>query len=161
MPLASALSVFTPSDTEIVIERSFRGSIDLVFDCFTKPDLIRRWLTGPDGWSFTTCKVDLRVGGNYRYVWRGPDGELMGMVGQYQQIEEPGLVVSTEKFDDDFNMGSMLVTIRLSPLDRGTKLHQTIVFESKAARDAAIATGMSDGMGMSFDRLDSLLAGQD
>lgn len=158
MSLATTLSVSTPSDLEIHVERMFDAPADLVFDCYTTPDLVRRWLNGPDDWSLSTCEIELQPGGNYRYIWSGPDGESMGMVGTFHEIEPPVRLVTTEQFDDDYGMGKMLITTIFHPEGERTRLSQAILFESKAQRDAAVATGMADGMGMSFNSLGSLLA---
>lgn len=158
MSLATTVSVSTPSDLEIHVERMFDAPADLVFDCYTTPDLVRRWLNGPDDWSLGTCEIDLRPGGNYRYVWLGPDGESMGMVGTFHEIEPPTRLVTTEQFDDDYGMGKMLITTVFHPEGERTRLRQTILCESKAQRDAAVASGMTDGMGISFASLDGLLA---
>jgi len=158
MSLSKILSVSTPSDLEIAVERMFEAPADLVFDCYTTPDLVRRWLTGMDDWWLSTCDIDLREGGNYRYVWSGPNGESMGLTGTFHEIEPPIRLVTTEKFDDDFGMGKMLITTLFHPDGDRTRLNQTILCESKAQRDAAVATGMTDGMGMSFASLDDLLA---
>lgn len=158
MSLAPPLAVTTPSDTEIVVERSFDAPAALVFDCHTRAEFVTRWLTGPEGWTFDTCEIDLTVGGGYRYVWRGPEGQLMGMRGTYHEIEPPNKLVSTEVFDDGFEMGRMLITLELSERDGKTDLIQTLLFESRAARDAAVASGMADGMATSYGSLDRFLA---
>lgn len=158
MSLSTTLSVSTPTDLEIVVERMFDAPADLVFDCYTTPDLVRRWLTGADEWSLSTCEIDLRVGGTYRYVWSGPDGESMGMTGTFHEVEPPVRLVTTERFDDDFGMGKMLITTVFHAEGDRTRLSQTILCESKTHRDTAVATGMTEGMGMSFDSLDALLA---
>lgn len=158
MSFATSLTVSTPTDVEIVVERIFDAPVDLVFDCYTTPDLVRRWLTGADGWSLATCEIDLRAGGVYRYVWSGPDGASMGMEGTFHEVQPPSRLMSTEKFDDDFGMGKMLVTIAFHPDGDRTSMHQTILFKSKAQRDSAVETGMAEGMGISFISLDKLLA---
>ena len=89
------LQVFTPSDRDVVITRSFDAPRELVWDCHTKPDLVRRWLTGPPGWSMPVCEIDLRVGGKYRYVLKGPNGEEMGFGGTYRELDRPRLMAST------------------------------------------------------------------
>lgn len=157
MALATTLSVSTPSDLEIRVERMFDAPADLVFDCYTTPDLVRRWLNGLDDWWLSTCEIDLMPGGTYRYVWSGPDGGSMGMTGTFHEIEPPLRLVTTERFDDDFGMGRMLITTLFQREGNRTRLSQTILCETKAQRDAAVASGMTDGMGMSFASLDALL----
>ena len=68
------LDVTTPSDREVAMTRAFDAPRRLVFDAYTKPDLVRRWLLGPEGWSMPVCEIELRVGGAIRYVWRHSDG---------------------------------------------------------------------------------------
>ncbi len=89
------------SDREVRTTRVFDAPRRLVFDAHTRPDLIRQWLTGPPGWTMPVCTVDLRVGGKYRYEWRGPGGEAMGMGGSYREIAAPERIVATELFDID------------------------------------------------------------
>lgn len=158
MSFSTTLTVSTPNDLEVVIERLFDAPPDLVFDCYTKSDLVRRWMTGMDEWSLATCEIDLRPGGTYRYVWSGPDGVSMGLNGVFHEIEPPVRLVTTESFDDDFNMGKMLVASAFEAENDRTRLKQTITYQSKGHRDAALATGMTDGMSISFAELDALLA---
>ena len=73
------LTLTTPTDREIVMTRVFNAPRKLVFDAMTKPELLKRWFFGPPGWSLEVCEIDLRVGGGYRYVWRGRGGTEMGM----------------------------------------------------------------------------------
>ncbi len=89
------LKVTTPTDREIAMVRVFSAPRTLVFDALTKCELLKRWLTGPPGWSLPVCAIDLKVGGSYRYVWRGPDGTNMGMGGVYREIVRPERLVAT------------------------------------------------------------------
>ena len=88
MKNTGTLQVTTPSDKEIVLTRVFDAPRHLVFDALTKPELLKRWF-GPRGWSLVVCDVDLRVGGAWRFVLRGPDGTEMGMSGIYREIARP------------------------------------------------------------------------
>src|SRR6516225_6580240 len=99
MKNTGTLKVTTPTDREVVLTRVFDAPRRLVFDAFTKPELLRRWF-GPRGWSLVVCEVDLKVGGGFRFVLRGPDGRDMGMRGVYREIEGPGRTVHMESFDD-------------------------------------------------------------
>ncbi len=64
------VDVTTPSDREIAVARVFDAPRELIWDCHTKPELLKRWMLGPLGWSMPVCEIDLRVGGAYRYRWR-------------------------------------------------------------------------------------------
>ncbi|MBW8882773.1 MAG: SRPBCC domain-containing protein [Asticcacaulis sp.] len=92
-------TVSTPSDTEIRMQRTFRAPRNLVFDCFTKPELLKRWFNCR-GYSLLACEVDLRVGGHWRYVMVHPERPQMGMGGEYLEIQAPEHSVHTEAFDD-------------------------------------------------------------
>ena len=152
------LQLTTQGDREIVITRTFDASRTLVFDAFTKPELVKRWLIGPPGWSMPVCEIDLRVGGAYRYVWRSVEGREMGMCGVYREILAPKRIVATEKFDDPWYPGEALVTIALSEQGERTTLKQTILYETREARDRVLQSPMEKGLTASYVRLAELLA---
>ena len=152
------LKVEARGDREIVISRLFDAPRRLVFDAFTKPELLKRWLTGPPGWSLPVCEIDLRVGGALRYLWRGPAGEQMGMSGVFREITPPDRIVSTEKFDQPWYPGEGVGTVVLTEQRGQTTLTQTIVYESREARDGVLKSPMEQGLGMSYDHLADLLA---
>jgi uncharacterized protein YndB with AHSA1/START domain len=152
----ATLQVTTPSDREILITRDFNAPRRLVFDAHTKPELVRRWMFGPDGWEFTVCDIDLRVDGKYRFVWRKGDEE-MGMGGVYKEVARPERLVSTELFDEDWTGGETLNTMVLAERDGGTRLTTTLLYTSKEARDGALQSGMDEGMAAGYERLDAIL----
>jgi len=147
-----------PTDREVRVTRRFDAPRALVFRALTTPDILKRWLLGPDGWALEVCTIDLRVGGAFRHVWRKPSGREMGMGGVYRAIEPPRRLVYTELFDDDWTGGETVVTTTLDEDRGGTTLTSTILFASKAARDAARETGFADGMEQAYDVLAALLA---
>lgn len=156
---AGKLTVKALGDREIVIVRAFNAPRQLVFDAFTKAELVRRWLFGPEGWSFAVCEIDLRVGGAYRYVWRKEStGEVMGMGGVFREITPPGRLVSTERFDDPWYPGEGVGTIELVEQRGKTVMTQTVKYESRAARDAVLQSPMESGLAAGYDRLETLLA---
>ena len=89
------LKVTTPTDCEIVLTRVFDAPRNMVFDAFTKPELLKRWF-GPRGWNLVTCLVDFRVGGKWRFILQGPDNRKMGMYGVYREIDAPKRTVHME-----------------------------------------------------------------
>jgi len=152
------LKLTTRGDREIVITRVFDAPRKLVFDAFTKPELVKQWLLGPDGWSMPVCEIDLKVGGKYRYVWRrDKDGTEMGMGGVYREIVAPERVVATEKFDQSWYPGEAVGTFVLVEQGGRTTLTQTILYESREARDGVLKSGMEKGVVASYDRLAKLL----
>jgi uncharacterized protein YndB with AHSA1/START domain len=158
MTNAGALTITAHGEREIAITRRFDAPRHLVFDAFTKPELVRRWLLGPSGWSMPICEIDLRVGGAYRYVWRkDSDGTTMGMGGVYREVEPPERLVSTEKFDAAWYEGEAVSTLVLVEQDGKTTLAQTVLYESSEIRDAVLKSGMQQGIEASYDRLATLL----
>ena len=154
------LEISTPSDREIVMTRSFNAPRALVFDAWTKPELLKRWLGGGGefgGWSFDVCEVDLRVGGTYRFVWK-KDTTVMGMGGVYREIVVPERIVSTEKFDDPWYDGEAVGTMELVEEGRRTTLVQTMEYSSKQVRDAVLQSPMETGVAASYDQLEKVLA---
>ena len=114
-----SLKVTTPTDREIAMTRAFDAPPRLVFDAWTKPELLKRWLGVFGGYSMPVCEVDLRVGGTYRFVWRGPDGAEMGVRGVYREVVRPEGLVHTEKFDEAWYPGEALITVLKSPMESG------------------------------------------
>ncbi len=148
----------TPNDLEIQVTRDFDASRELVFDAFTKPEWVRRWLLGPSGWTMPVCEIDLRVGGAYRYVWhRESDGMQMGMGGEFREIVCAERLVATEKFDVSWYPGEAIDTTTFTENRSVTTIVLTVLYESKAARDIAAASGMEQGMVAGYDRLEQLL----
>ncbi|HEV8577546.1 MAG TPA: SRPBCC family protein [Thermoanaerobaculia bacterium] len=153
------LQVTTPSDREIAMTRVFDAPRHLVFQALTKPELVKRWLLGPDGWSMPVCEIDLKVGGAYRYVWRrDKDGTEMGMGGVFREIVPLERLVATEKFDEAWYPGEALATTVLVDQGGRTTLTQTMLYESREARDGVLKSGMESGVATSYDRLAEVLA---
>jgi uncharacterized protein YndB with AHSA1/START domain len=155
MKNTGTLQVTTPSDREIVLTRVFDAPRHLVFDAFTKPELLMRWF-GPRGWSLVVCDVDLRVGGGFRFVMRGPDGRDMGMRGVYREIVPPERSVHMESFDD--YPGESQVTTVLVEEDGKTTLTATVLYPSQEVRDIVIKSGMEHGAAETYDKLAEMLA---
>ena len=155
MKNTGTLKVTTPTDREIVMTRVFDAPRHLVFDAFTKPELLKRWF-GPRGWSLVVCEVDLKVGGGFRFVLRGPEGREMGMRGVYREIVPPERSVHMESFDDC--PGESQVTAVLVEQGGKTTLTATILYPSQEIRDMVIKSGMEHGAAESYDKLAELLA---
>jgi uncharacterized protein YndB with AHSA1/START domain len=153
----NALQVTARGDREIVMTRVFNAPRHLVFEACSKPELVRQWLLGPEGWSMPVCEIDLRVGGSYRYVWRHSDGREMGMGGVYREIIIPERVVTTEKFDEAWYPGEAVGTMLLVERDGKTTLTQTMLYDSRQTRDAVLKSPMEKGVAASYDRLEKIV----
>ncbi len=157
--------VTLPSDREVKVERSFRAPRSLVYRAHTEPDLVQQWLLGPPGWTMPICEMDVRVGGQYRWVWRSEaDGSQFGFSGTYREVEQDTRLVHSERYEagtvgGEFPGQEALVTTTFIEHDGVTTLTSLMDFGSKEARDAAVATGMTDGMEQSYALLDRMLAG--
>ena len=154
--------VTLPNDRDVVVVRSFNAPRALVFDAWTKPSLVQRWLLGPPGWTMPVCEMDVRPGGKYRWRWRSDeDGSEFGFAGEFREVVRPSRLVHVERYDPGDvggEMGEALVTSVLTETNGVTTHTMTIRYESKEVRDAALKTGMTDGMEMSYQKLDELLA---
>jgi uncharacterized protein YndB with AHSA1/START domain len=161
------LVVEAVAEREIIMTRAVAAPRHLVFDAWTKPDQVPRWLVGPVGWTMPTCKIDLRVGGAWRYILHGPNGTKMGMKGVYREISAPDRLVFTESMDDGEDdsekgatpmyPGESINTLTLVERDGITTMTLHSLYPSREIRDGALASGMEDGVAMSFDRLEAIL----
>ena len=153
------LKVIANGDREILMTRTFNAPRKLVWHAFTEPGLLKRWLLGPPGWELAVCEMDFRVGGKYRNVWRREgDGYEMGMGGVYREIVAPERIVATEKFDEAWYPGEAVGTIVLTEQSGKTLLTQTLLYESREARDGVLKSPMEQGLVMTYNRLAELLA---
>jgi len=152
------LKITTPSDREIAMTRVFDAPRGMVFDAFTKPELIKRWLGVRAGWTMPVCEVDLKVGGKYRYVWRGPKGNEMGMGGVFREIVRPERLVASEKFDESWYPGEAVDTTVFVEKGGKTTVTLAVLYASKEARDGVLRSPMATGVEESYQALDALLA---
>jgi uncharacterized protein YndB with AHSA1/START domain len=152
-----SLKITTPSDREIAMTRVFDAPRRLVYEAYTKPELLKRWLGVHNGWTLAVCEIDLKVGGTYRYVWRHPDGMEMGMRGVYRELVPSERVVATEKFDQPWYEGEAVGTVTFDEQDGKTTLTMTILYASKDIRDAVLQSPMEQGVAAGFNKLAELL----
>jgi uncharacterized protein YndB with AHSA1/START domain len=159
MTNAGTVKIAAHGDRELVMTRVFDAPRHLVFDAFTKPELVKRWLLGPPGWSMPVCEIDLRVGGKYRYVWRrDKDGTEMATGGVFREIVPPERIVNTEQFDEAWYPGEAVGTLVLVEQGGKTTITQTMLYESREARDAILKSPMESGVAASYNRLADVLA---
>jgi uncharacterized protein YndB with AHSA1/START domain len=152
----ATLTVTTSTDRQIVLTRVFDAPRRMVFDAFTKPELLRRWF-GARGWNLVVCEVDLRVGGGWRFVSRGPGGVHMGQRGVYREVVPPDRLAYTEVFDDQSYPGESLITHDFVEQDGRTTLTSTLLYATREGRDTVLRYPMARGVAESYDRLAELL----
>ena len=155
--------VSTPSDREVLVKRSFDAPVDLVWQAYTEPALMRRWLTAMPGWAMPVCEMAVHVGGKYRWRWRNEeDGMEFGFTGEVLEIVPHAKIVHTQDFDPGtmgIAMGGepSIITVTFDEVDGITNVATTIKYASQADRDAALETGMTEGMEMNYRQLDEML----
>lgn len=152
-----ALEITTPTDREIRITRVFSAPRQLVFDAYTKPELLTRWMGVMPGWSFAICEIDLRVGGTFRYVWRGPEGAEMGMRGTFLEVTPPRRIVATESFDQKWYEGECVESVTFEENAGRTTLTMLLRYDNQAVRDGVLQSGATAGMELGFSNLAALL----
>jgi uncharacterized protein YndB with AHSA1/START domain len=163
MIMPAPAQVTLPSDREVRVTRQFDAKRETVYRAHTEPELVKKWMLGPPGWAMPVCEMDVRPGGKYRWRWRSDsDQQEFGFHGTFQEVEKPARLVHDEYYDPGDVGGAMptgkpaVVTLELTETGGVTTLTCTIQFESKEARDAAVSTGMTDGMEMGYARLDAM-----
>lgn len=154
------LEATTPSDREIKVVRTFNAPARLIWDAHTKPDLLKKWLLGPPGWSMPECEVDLRVGGAYRYKWvNDENGSFFTSSGVHKEIVPLRRAVTTERMDltglgMEIPPGESINTLTLEEANGKTTMTVVMLFPSKEHRDGALQSGMTGGMEQSYARLE-------
>ncbi len=157
--------VSLPSDTQVRVTRDFDAPRTLVWQAHTEPKLIKRWMLGPPGWSMPVCEMDVRVGGKYRWRWRSEEnGAEFGFHGDFREVDAPAKLVHAEHYDPGDVGGPMdasapaIIQTRFSEANGVTSLEMLMTFASKEIRDAAVSSGMTDGMEMGYKRLENVLS---
>lgn len=154
--LGKGTQVEVLDDQHVRITRAFEAPRHLIWRAHTEPELMKRWLLGPDGWIMTVCEVDLAPGGSYRYAWAPEDparGEPFGFDGENLVIDPERRIVSTERMTGaDFSATTN--DLSFAEEDGVTLLTLLVTYADAAQRDAILATGMTDGMEASYVRLE-------
>ncbi len=160
----SKTQVSLPSDTEVRVTRDFKASRELVWQAHTEPKLFQRWIGGYPGWSMPVCEMDVRPGGKYRWYWRfDEEGKEFGFHGEYREVAAPGILVQAEYYDPGDFGGPMvpnnlaIIRTTFSEENGVSTLVTLMAYGSKEARDAAVSSGMTDGMETSYGRLEKVL----
>ena len=150
------LVITTPSDREILMTRDFDAPRALVWEMFTKPEHIRKWW-GCHAMEVVVCEVDLRAGGEYRYVGRMPDGNECPFRGVHHEVSYPDKIVYTEIFDVPVaREHPALVTTTFTEIDGRTRMRCSIVHDSKESRDIHLATGVESGASAGYDMIEDM-----
>lgn len=145
------------SDTRVRVSRVIRGTVDQVWEAHHNPDLVKRWMLGPDGWTMPVCEIAASVGDTYRYEWASTGGdERFGFTGKLIESQSPNREVTTEQMIGTDGPATVN-ELTLTPVEGGTLLSLVITYPDAELRDTILATGMVDGMEASYARLESEL----
>lgn len=145
-----------PADNAFLVTREFRASPAELFDAFTTAEALRQWW-GPRDYELRVCDVDLRVGGSYRFVQVGADGQEHAFSGEYREIEPPARLVWTERYEA-FADSEHVLTVDLIEQGATTLVRMHAVFAGQLQRDQWVNAGMESGMKETYARLDEYLA---
>ncbi len=151
----SRTTVERTSDRELVATRSLDGPARIVFEAWTKPELIMRWWAPKSfGITFLSCETDVRAGGSYRFVFGHAASEQpMAFFGRYIEVTPPSRLVWTNEEDGD----GAVTTVTFEEKDGRTRVVVHDLYPSKAALDGAIASGSTGGWPEQFEAMDDLL----
>jgi uncharacterized protein YndB with AHSA1/START domain len=155
------LHISTPTDTTIVLTRTFHAPRRLVWEAMFDPVKMRRWLLPPPGWTMTVCEVDARVGGALRLAWKNDDADpVMTLRGVFKEVVPHERIVHTETMEMGSGevVGTLLETHEFTERGGVTTMRITQVYDSKDARDGALASGMEHGMEAGYEQLEALFA---
>jgi uncharacterized protein YndB with AHSA1/START domain len=156
------MTTFTfPSDCEIAMARVFDAPRAMVFDAWTKPELLKRWW-GPPGWTLPVCEIDLCVGGAWRQVMRGANGKEMVLHGVYREVVRPQRLVYTQLITGCGGQGSAEALNTMTFVEEAgrTTMTSTMRYPSKEVRDSVINSG-GRRIDEVYDRLAELLTSGD
>jgi uncharacterized protein YndB with AHSA1/START domain len=152
----SRTTVERTSDTELVATRTIDGPARIVFEAWTKPELIMRWWAPESfGISFMSCETDVRTGGSYRFVFGHPASEQpIAFFGRYIEVTPPSRIVWTNEEEE----GGAVTTVTFAEKDGKTLVVVHDLYPSKEALDEAMASGSTGAWPEQFEALDKLLA---
>jgi uncharacterized protein YndB with AHSA1/START domain len=155
------LQVSTPTDTTIVLTRTFNAPRRLVWEAMTDPAKMRRWMLAPPGYTMTVCECEARVGGALRLASKSEDADpAMTLHGVFTEVVPPERMVHTETMvmGSGEPIGSLLETHEFEEKNGVTTMRITQVYPSKDARDGVLTSGMEQGMEAAYKQMDAMFA---
>ncbi|HEX6947402.1 MAG TPA: SRPBCC family protein [Acidimicrobiia bacterium] len=142
------------NDTQVRTSRIVRGTVDQVWRAHTEADLVKRWMTGPDGWTMPVADIATEPGETYRYEWENEEtGDRFGFTGELLEAQPPYRMVTTEGMIG-MEGPPAINDLTFRPVEGGTLVTIVITYPSTEVRDMVLATGMVDGMETSYARLE-------
>jgi uncharacterized protein YndB with AHSA1/START domain len=158
---SDSLRISTPTDTTLVLTRTFRAPRRLVWQAVFTPDKMRRWMLPPPGWTLTVCEVELRVGGALSLAWKNDEADpFMTLQGVFTEVlpHERATHTETMATGSGQTVGALVETHEFEEAGGVTTMRITQQYNSNEHRDGAIASGMDEGMEACYQQLDEVLA---
>jgi uncharacterized protein YndB with AHSA1/START domain len=153
----SKLKLTTEGDTQIVVTRRFAAPPAAVYRAHTEPELIQKWLLGPEGWTMPVCINEARPGGKIRYEWTNGKGHGFHLTGEYVELEPYSRIVHVERMHLPEVTPDNRVETRFEPDGEGTLMTMRMTLPDAKTRAAMLATGMEHGMEASYVRLEATI----
>jgi len=153
----SKLTLTTDGDRYVIATRRFAAPPERVYRAHIEPELIRRWMLGPDGWTMPVCISDPRPGGEIRYEWSNGDGGGFFLTGEFVSLEPFHRIIHVERMHLPDPTPDNRVETTFEPDGDGTLMTMRMMLPDEATRTAMLATGMEHGMEASYVRLETLV----
>jgi uncharacterized protein YndB with AHSA1/START domain len=153
----SKMTLKTEGDTHIVVTRRFAAPPKTLYRAHTEPDLIQKWMLGPEGWTMPVCISDARPGGKFRFEWTHGKGGGFYLTGEYLELEPYARIVHVERMFLPDPTPDNHVETRFDPDEAGTLMTIRMTLPDEKTRAAMLATGMEKGMEASYVRLEGII----
>jgi uncharacterized protein YndB with AHSA1/START domain len=153
----SKLTLKTEGDTHVIVTRRFAAPPEAVYRAHVEPELIQKWLLGPDGWTMPVCRMEPRPGGKFRYEWKNAKGEGFYLTGELLELRPYSKIVHVERMFLPDRTPDNHVETTFEPEGKGTLMTIRMSLPDEKTRAAMLATGMERGMEASYVRLEGML----
>jgi uncharacterized protein YndB with AHSA1/START domain len=153
----SKMTLKTEGDQHVIVTRHFAASPEAVYRAHTDPQLIQKWLLGPEGWTMPVCMNDARPGGKFRYEWMNAKGASFYITGEFLELEPYSRIVHVERMHLPDPTPDNHVETRFVPDGSGTLMTIRMTLPDAQTRASMLATGMERGMEASYARLETMI----
>ena len=151
------MTLKTEGDKHVVVTRRFAASPEALYRAHTEPNIIQKWMLGPDGWTMPLCISEAKPGGKIRYEWSDGKGNGFHLTGEYITLEPFRRIVHVERMHLPDPTPDNHVETTFEPDGDGTLMTMRMTLPDAKNREAMLATGMEHGMEASYVRLETML----
>lgn len=153
----SKLTLKTEGDTHIIVTRHFAAPPEAVYRAHTDPNLVQKWLLGPEGWTMPVCQMNTRPGGCFRYEWANGKGQGFYITGEYLEVQPHSRIVHVERMFLPDPTPDNHVETRFDADGSGTLMTMRMTLPDEKTRSMMLASGMEHGMEASYVRLEGMI----